>query len=142
MSHCDTCHWYNRDTVPLTYDPCSRRYRRSICNYFRRKLVERERISKKCRGALVGLSIAQLDPFGSVENLIRNRSCPTSCTYFSGWKCLPAKTITFLCHLTFKWLFTDRYIHMCFILRKQIFTYQADVFTLGRQFFTGSRKHE
>lgn len=142
MSHCDTCHWYNRDTVPLTYDPCSRRYRRSICNYFWRKLVEKERISKKCRGALVGLSIAQLDPFGSVENLIRNWSCPTSCTYFSGWKCLPAKTITFLCHLTFKWLFTDRYIHMCFILRKQIFTYQADVFTLGRQFFTGSRKHE
>jgi hypothetical protein len=58
--------------MPLTYDPRGGRYMSSVGNNFRRKLVEEERVSKKGRSALICLSVAQLDTFGSVENLIRH----------------------------------------------------------------------
>jgi hypothetical protein len=58
--------------MPLAYDPSRGRYRSSLRNNFRRKLVEEERVSKKGRSALICLSVAQLDTFGLVENLIRN----------------------------------------------------------------------
>lgn len=72
MSHGDPSHRDNQDGVPLADDPRSDGYRGSFFDNFGGELVEEERISKEGWSALLCLSIAQLNPFGSVENLIWN----------------------------------------------------------------------
>lgn len=94
MSHGDTSYWHNWDCMPFTYDPCSGRHLSSFCNDIRREFVEKIRISKKGWSALVCLSVAQLNPFGSMENFIRYWCCSTCCIYFPSWKCLPVKVQT------------------------------------------------
>lgn len=73
----------NRDRMPLTNHPCSWRHWGPLTNHLRRKLVQEIRISEKGRCTLMGLGIAQLNPFCSVEHVIWNRCCSTSCAYFS-----------------------------------------------------------
>lgn len=101
MSHGDTRHRHNGDGVPLTYHPCSERYRSSVCNDFGRELIKKERVGKKGWSALICLGVAQLDSFGSVENLIWNRCCSACCTHLSSWKCLPAMEFIVLLHNEF-----------------------------------------
>lgn len=95
MRHGDACNWHNGDGMPLTYDPRGGRYISSVRNNFRRKLVEEERVGKKGWSALICLCVAQLNTFGSVENLIRNWCCSACCTNFSSWECLPVTAIFF-----------------------------------------------
>lgn len=96
VDHGDPSNWDNRDSVPLADDPCGDRYCGSFSNDIRGELVEEERISKEGWSALLCLGIAQLNPFGSVENLIWNWCCPTICIYFSSWYCFP---VTYKCDL-------------------------------------------
>lgn len=91
VSHCDTGHWYDWDDMSFAYDTCSGRDRCSIRYDFRRELVEEEGICKESWSTLIGLSVAYLDAFGSVEHFVRYRCCSAHSAYFSSWKCPPAK---------------------------------------------------
>lgn len=94
MRHGNTSYWQYWDRVLFTYDSCSGKYLSPFCNDFRREFVEKIRICKEGWSALVCLSVAQLNPFGSMGNLIWYWCCSTSCIYFPSWKCLPVKVQT------------------------------------------------